>query len=202
MVVGVGAMFATPHIKVRYQAWQDARQERAWASEFKRAQAAADALGQMPLPAGVENCPGVTNEILAKTHMVCWQGTAEIEPTTAELATNLRALGAENVSPRCLRRNGTGPAAIVNLMCEVTADIHGQTFFAHIGPDLEKVGDSYTSRGVAIRGDVGPAEDVWSVLGNRATPLPLTAVESRGEIACHAVRDEWVTSASVAHRSP
>jgi hypothetical protein len=171
VLVGVGAMFATPHIKTRWQAWQDARQERQWAAEFKRAQPAVDALARMPLPDGVENCPGVPRDALTKTHMVCWRGTTEVEPATLALATNLRGIGAENVSPRCVRKNGA--AAILRIMCEVSAEVEGQTVFVSVSPQIDKVGDAYNAHGVAISGDVGPAEDVFSILGTRATPLPI-----------------------------
>ena len=174
VLVGVGAMFATPHIKTRWQAWQDAREERQWAAAFKREQPAADAVARMPLPDGVQNCPGLVEDSVAKTHMVCWRGAADVEPATISLAKNLRAAGAQNVAPRCVHKDGAR-SHIHLTRCEVSAEIQGHPFFAHLAPQIDKIGDSYDLHGVAVAGGVGSQadEDLLSILGAYATPLPL-----------------------------
>jgi hypothetical protein len=158
-------------VQSRWQAWQDEREEKQAAAEFRRAQPAADALDRMPRPTGVGNCPGVPDGNLARTHTICWRGDAGVEPTAVALSKNLRAIGATDVSPRCLRKRFAAAGDWV--ACELSAQLRGQPLVVSLAPVARTGAASSRFDGVDVSGDIGaPA---FLMMEHMGTPLPAPA---------------------------
>lgn len=136
---------------------------------FEREQPAADLLARLTLPPGVAECNQAAG--VAASHMLCWEGDAEIVATTAALAGGLRTLGATDVVPRCGElRFDSRPSFI---LCEVNATVLGQPFSASLGPGINRQDPTAELRGVFVSGGVSRGAAFGLSIPSRATPIPV-----------------------------
>lgn len=173
VIAGGGLAQAAPNVALFFVAAElsisDREQMHAAKREFEQEQPAADFVARLTLPPGVAECDDAA--AVAQSHLLCWEGDAEVVPTTAALAAGLRALGATGVSPRCGKLRFAGRPSF-NL-CEVNADVLGQTFSASLGPGVNRQDATAEHRGVFVSGGVGRGAAFGLAIPSRATPVPV-----------------------------
>ncbi|MGQ0630069.1 MAG: hypothetical protein ACT4P1_03445 [Sporichthyaceae bacterium] len=171
VIAGGGITQAAPNVELLFvdalMSIPDREQMHAAKREHEREQPAADLVARLTLPPGVAECDGTGG--VARSHMLCWEGDAEVVSTTAAVAAGLRTLGAREVSPRCGELRFDGRPSFI--LCEVNADVLGQPFSANLGPGISRQDPTAELRGVFVSGGVGQGAAFGLSIPSRATPI-------------------------------
>lgn len=173
VIVGGGVAQAAPNVDLFFvdaaMTIPDRERLHAYQRAHEREQPAADLLAKLRAPLGLADCHRETS--VEQSHLLCWEGDAEVVKTAAALAAGLREVGATDVDPKCGElRFETRRIAL----CTVGADLEGQRFAAFLGynPQITPVGAP--PQGVFVSGGLGELSvEMISRVPSRAIPIPV-----------------------------